>query len=379
MEANISIPFVDLPHLNLGVADVREQTFRRPNIVMLAIIDKPEVIEPAVEVPTDDTHHIIARGTSSILSGRVDTLDRVSLVSDYQQLRSMRSQYQEGKDDQAIALTEATSSKILRYFSDYYMPSIVKLARKLAPRQDPTCLQEYIHDGMTALLETIENWDISGANTKHVMNSCSTYALLRARGAMIDRQRGALDGGIRVTRRVHRIAARITQFELDHTRFGVKPTDSEIAAKLELKPETVASARAMSQQFNPVSLDGQIDTDSDHTTTSIMYSLAGTPDENIERIANTAKDRAVELITAAKLSKSERRSIAMLAGVIEHVPVEHKQWCEEVLQEQGEIRPYQVAERLGVTQSLISAHRRAARVKFEKVDWPSSANDDKMI
>lgn len=146
---------------------------------------------------------------------------------------------------------EGGNNRIPREVAVRLVPMIRRLARGIAQRLPPqVSVDDLVGAGFVALVELYaKHLDIPLADFERM-------AMPRIRWAMMDELRNADPLSRRMRQRARRIAkaSRDLQHEL-----GRKPTHSEVAARLQLSPESYGTALRLAHSGEPTSLDAMED------------------------------------------------------------------------------------------------------------------------
>lgn len=217
------------------------------------------------------------------------------------------------------------------------MPLVKKIAHTLARRStDP--IEDIIQVGSIGLLKAIRLYN---ANVSKNFKSYAIYMItgeirhyLRDKAAMIKAPRAIQE----LAYRVHKMSAELTE------EIGEKPTESEIADKMELPIQKVSEAIEVDRRKNPLSLD-QIS-----FTAEEEYSTWGDKiaDLSYQNLQNFQEDRILLAESLKNLDKSYKEVIDMI-------------YFQEMSQTQ-------VAEKLGISQMQISRRiKKALHMLFEMI------------
>jgi len=180
------------------------------------------------------------------------------------------------------------------------LPNVRYIARRIHARVPPqVLLEDLVHAGILGLLEAVNKYNPNkNVQLRH-------YAAFRIRGAILDSLR-AVDWG---TRGLRRKARRIERAILDcKVRFGREPTESEIAAELDVTLEILQRLLGDLRALDLVSL--QTIGNPDGSSDDVLPDRVG---EDNDPFCQTLQSEMIVLIAKAvgELPRQQRQVLAL--------------------------------------------------------------------
>lgn len=175
---------------------------------------------------------------------------------------------------------------------------VINLAKRFANRGEP--LKDLIQVGNVGLIQAIDRFD----TTRGV--EFVTYATPTILGEI---KRYFRDKGwtLKVPRRLQELNQQATKaIDALTQEFSRSPTIHELASHLELSEEEVLEALELGQAYNPLSLDAELNVESDDSAAKLL-DLAGGVDKEIEGL--TAKEALTDALM--QLPQAERAIVVL--------------------------------------------------------------------
>ena len=187
--------------------------------------------------------------------------------------------------------------------------SNMKLVLKIARKYSGLPLVDLINEGTFGLIRSIEKFDL----TKDL--KLSTYATWWIRQAIrraLDYQRRTIRTNPSTELLINACHKFINEFQMKYSR---EPTDEELSEHLGISIKRLQAIR--NAQYEPISLDAQVNDDSETTFSNFIPSTILNPEEQF--IKDNNKELIEELFEAANLTAREKQIIKLRFGLIDGI------------------------------------------------------------